>query len=117
MKKHMSINSLNAALLALALGTGNALAADGTWIDAAGSWGDATKWTGGIPDVAGATAGFQASLASGNRTVTLDGNRTIGILNLGFSSNARGLVPLRRRPKQAGEPARAQARLTASADR
>ena len=93
MKKHMTIKRLNAALLALAFGTGNALATDGVWKDTSGNWSAAGNWTGGVADGVGATANFQGTMASGNKTATLDdANRTLGILNLGFSSSSRGLT-------------------------
>ena len=56
--------------------------------------------------------GFAISSGVGSKTLTVD------YINPPFELKANeDLVPLRRRPKQAGEPARAQARLTASADR
>jgi autotransporter-associated beta strand protein len=55
--------------------------ADGTWIlDGDGIWSNSAHWAGGtIADGSGATASFALNL-TGNRTVTLDSNRTIGHL-------------------------------------
>lgn len=59
MKKQMTIKKRNAALLALALGTGSALAVDGVWVTNAtgGNWDDLGKWVDdSIPGGVGATA-------------------------------------------------------------
>jgi autotransporter-associated beta strand protein len=54
-------------------------AADGTWTnDVDGNWTDVGNWSGAIADGVGFTAYFTAELATANRTVTLNGNRTIG---------------------------------------
>jgi fibronectin-binding autotransporter adhesin len=92
-RKHLIINPRNAALLALALGTGSVLAVDGVWVTNAsgGNWDDASKWVGGVPGGVGSTADFQVSRTSGNIAVTLNGDRTIGILKLGFFGDGRGL--------------------------
>lgn len=46
-------------------------------VDASGSWNTAGNWQGGIPNGGGDTASFTTQLTA-NRTVTLDGNKTIG---------------------------------------
>ena len=77
-------------LLALAFGTNNVNATDGTWnVDASGNWGTAGNWTGGIPNGVGATANLTYTGWSKNRTITLDTSRTIGILN--FATNSRSI--------------------------
>ncbi len=82
-----------AALLALALGTGNTLAADGTWIlNGNANWSNnTTAWSSNvIADGVGATATFTLNLTS-NRNFTFDTtSRTLGTLNAsatGRSSN------------------------------
>ena len=70
----------------------------------------------GNKDTAAPKAPPAPSCASPNPTSRPCWRRCIGDLE-SLNVTMRGLVPLRRRPKQAGEPARAQARLTASADR
>ena len=69
----------------LALSLLPAGAGDGRWaVDAAGNWSDTTKWAGGVvADGAGYTADFSTIDITGNRTVTLDSDRTIGTLKFG----------------------------------
>jgi len=71
---------------------------------------------------AGLTTFTTSTLAVANHvlTATYGGDATTtgsDSVPYAYAVSVKGLVPLRRRPKQAGEPARAQARLTASADR
>jgi autotransporter-associated beta strand protein len=63
----------------------------GTWnADSSGNWSDTTKWSGGIPaDGAGYTADFSTVNISANRTVTLDGSRSIGNLLFGDTSGSQ----------------------------
>jgi autotransporter-associated beta strand protein len=70
---------LTAALLLTAPA---ALALSGTWTaDASGNWSDTTKWSGGtVADGAGNTADFSTINITANRTVTLDTDRTIGLV-------------------------------------
>ena len=89
-RKYLPLNRL---LLALALGTVNALAADGTWIlNGSGNWSNTTSaWSSNvIADGVGATATFTLNL-SANRNFTFDTtSRTLGTLNTsatGRSSN------------------------------
>ena len=89
-RKYLPLNRL---LLALAFGTVNALAADGTWIlNGNGNWSNNTSaWSGNvIADGVGATATFTLNL-SANRNFTFDTtSRTLGTLNTsatGRSSN------------------------------
>jgi len=58
---------------------------NGVWnTDASGSWNDTTKWSNNNPaDGAGYTADFSTVNISLNRTVILDGSRSIGTLKLG----------------------------------
>ena len=49
------------------------------------SWGEFLNWKGGVPDVPGAVANFYRTNTA-SRTVTLDGNRTVGTLS--FNSPA-----------------------------
>jgi hypothetical protein len=74
-----------AALLALAIGTVNALATDGIWIGTGNStWSTTANWQGGfIADGVGATATFTAGGLGGNRTFTVDSTRTLGTLTVG----------------------------------
>jgi autotransporter-associated beta strand protein len=82
-----------AALLALALGTVNALAGDGSWSGQSGNWSDTTKWVdtdipadgvGNIADGVGATALFTLGGLTSNRSFTIDNtSRTLGTLTLG----------------------------------
>ena len=74
------------ALLALAGGTLNAVATDGTWSNAAGgAYDTAANWSGGvnIADGVGATGAFTVSLTSSNRTISMATSRTLGTWNLG----------------------------------
>ncbi|MCX6874044.1 MAG: autotransporter-associated beta strand repeat-containing protein [Verrucomicrobia bacterium] len=84
MKNRTPINRLTAALLALALGTVNAVATDGSWSAQSGNWSTTTNWTGGvIADGVGASAMFTLGV-SGNRSFTIDNtSRTLGALILG----------------------------------
>src|SRR5260370_19712076 len=61
------------------------LAQSGTWnVDADGNWSTATNWSGGIiADGANNTADFSTVPITTNRTVTLDGSRTLGNINIG----------------------------------
>ena len=89
MKSHMKINRLTPALLALALGTGSALAADGTWGgNFSGNWSLNTNWVGSvIADGVGATADLSITgLGNPNKTITMDSARTLGKVMLGASS-------------------------------
>lgn len=77
-----------AAFLVLVLGTGTALALDGTWVgNYSGSWSDETKWVGGnIADGVGATADLaNVTLSISNKSITMDTDRTIGKVMLGAS--------------------------------
>ena len=58
---------------------------NGVWnADASGSWNDTTKWSNNNPaDGAGYTADFSTVNISLNRTVILDGSRSIGTLKFG----------------------------------
>jgi autotransporter-associated beta strand protein len=49
-------------------------------LDANGSWGVAANWIGGIPNAPGATANFLGKITA-PRTVTLDGDKTVGTIN------------------------------------
>ncbi len=74
---------------AITLTIGGALAANGTWNQTVGgSWNSpATNWTpNSVPANSGDTANFGNSISAAS-TVTLDGNKTVGILNFN-SSNA-----------------------------
>ena len=64
-------------------------AADGTWnVDAGGSWTDTANWLdGNVPDGAGEAANLLFNITA-SRTVTLDGDRTVGILNIGDMASA-----------------------------
>lgn len=68
----------------------------GSWaVDADGSWTDASNWiNGNIADGTGARANFGSIAITGNRLVSLDGNRTVGSLLFGASgvSHTWGLV-------------------------
>lgn len=55
-----------------------------------GSWGDAAKWTGGVPDAAGATANFTASSANGALAIISFAQGvdfTVGTLNIVTNAN------------------------------
>jgi len=61
---------------------------NGSWKSAvSGNWGDATKWTGGVPNAQGASATFSAA-ALAPVTVTLDSPVTLGTLQLGNSASS-----------------------------
>jgi autotransporter-associated beta strand protein len=49
-------------------------------LDANGSWGVSANWIGGIPNAPGATANFLGVITA-PRTITLDGDKTVGTLN------------------------------------
>ena len=71
-----------AALRALTLGTGSALATNGTWgTNTSGNW-SVGPWTGGTPNAIGDTANFGGGLSSGTKTWTFDLPVTLGVLNL-----------------------------------
>jgi len=85
-----------AALLAMALGTVNAVAADGTWINATKGTQDyetTTNWTGSpgiVADGAGATGTFQVAPSGGNQIIRLNGNsRTLGTMLLQTNSRSQ----------------------------
>ena len=48
---------------------------------ASNQWGNALSWSAGVPNAEGATANFTLSTTSA-RTITLDGDRTVGTLNI-----------------------------------
>lgn len=66
-----------------------AVAATGTWnVNAAGSWTNAANWLGGtIPDASGDVANFTFNI-SASRSITLDGPRTVGSLEIGDSTSS-----------------------------
>lgn len=78
-----------AAALGLGLSASGALGASGTWnADASDSWGTASRWASStIADGAGFTANFTFNI-TGDRTITLDQDRTIGNLTFTDSSTA-----------------------------
>ena len=83
-------------LLALALGTGSALAADGTWGgNFSGNWSLNTNWVGSvIADGVGATADFSITgLSNPNKSITMDSARTLGKVMLGASSRNLDIAP------------------------
>ncbi|MCP5546707.1 MAG: autotransporter-associated beta strand repeat-containing protein [Akkermansiaceae bacterium] len=45
--------------------------------DSDGSWGNVANWSGSIPNAAGDSANFTSAISSG-RTITLDGDKTVG---------------------------------------
>jgi len=72
----------------LFLATPAAFATVGTWnydgsTAASNSWATAGSWSGGLPNAVGDTANFTFNLASANRTITTDGIKTVGTLNIG----------------------------------
>ncbi|MCU0780088.1 MAG: autotransporter-associated beta strand repeat-containing protein, partial [Akkermansiaceae bacterium] len=62
----------------------SASAADGSWnANAAGGWQDPANWLGGvIPDGVGDSAAFSLDI-NANRTISLNGDRTLGSLTIG----------------------------------
>ena len=64
---------------------------NGVWnADASGSWNDTTKWSNNNPaNGAGYTADFSTLNISLNRTVILDGSRSLGTLKFGDTSGAQ----------------------------
>ena len=83
---------LFASLITVALATGAAHAADGTWNStSSGTWNSATSppWDGSvIADGSGSTAFFNTVNPTADVTVTLGGNRTIGNLSFGDTNTA-----------------------------
>ncbi len=74
------------ALLLTSLSVPATAGTSGTWTNATsgGLWSDPTNWSGGvIADGVGATADFSTLDLTGDDTVTLDGNRTVGTLLFG----------------------------------
>lgn len=75
--------------VAMALSVKPARAASGDWnVDNGSSWGTATNWSSN-PTVPGSAAGDIINFTnniSAARTITLDGNRTMGDLNIGDST-------------------------------
>jgi fibronectin-binding autotransporter adhesin len=79
-KNRMGIGWLAAVLGVMLLACGGARGA--TWSsDADGSWSEAAKWDGGVPNAVGATASLSNSI-SADRVVTLDQNATVGALTM-----------------------------------
>ena len=80
------------SLITVALATGAAHAADGTWNStSSGTWNSATSppWDGStIADGSGSTAFFNTVNPTADVTVTLGGDRTIGNLNFGDTDTA-----------------------------
>lgn len=75
--------------LAMALTAPNTRAANGSWnVDAAGSWGTAGNWNpAAVPGSAiGDVITFNNNISAA-RIITLDGNRTMGDLNIGDSTS------------------------------
>lgn len=70
--------------LAWAVVTGTtSLATTGTWNSSLqGNWSDASKWLGGVPNAPGDTANLTYDI-TGSRTISLTGDKTVGILNIG----------------------------------
>src|SRR5262249_40195929 len=63
------------------------------WLTAgSGSWNTSTNWLAGVPNVAGDSANFFARVTSGNATVALDGNHTVGSLRFNNASHGYTLV-------------------------
>ena len=62
------------------------------WTNASGgSWATSTNWQGGVvPSGSGATADFSTLNLTANRTVTLDGTQTVGMLAFGGQSSGFG---------------------------
>lgn len=73
-------------IAAASLGLASLHAASGDWnVNADGVWSDAGNWTPGVADGATFTANLLFNLTA-NRIVTLDGARSIGVLNIGDSN-------------------------------
>ena len=66
---------------------------DGTWIlNGNGDWSNNANWSGNqIADAVGGTANFTTAFG-GNRNVTLDSSRTLGILNLSVTGGALNIL-------------------------
>jgi autotransporter-associated beta strand protein len=83
-----------APLFGLILAAQPAAAQNGTWSRAAGgtyNWSDPTNWAGGVAaDGAGNTASFTTANLTGDVTVMLDGDRTIGNLTFDNPTNTFG---------------------------
>ncbi|MEY4488676.1 MAG: hypothetical protein RIQ79_1184, partial [Verrucomicrobiota bacterium] len=64
---------------------------NGTWTaDAPGTWADAAKWSAAFPaNGAGNTANFSLLNITADRTVTLDGSRSVGTLRFGDTSGTQ----------------------------
>ena len=91
-KKYITPYHRNAglALLVLALGTGSAMAASGTWTTTTGGtqqYDTATNWSGSvIADGAGSTGTFQVSPGS-NQGINLATSRTLGNMTVASTNN------------------------------
>lgn len=79
--RFLSTSALASIVLAI---SPHAMAATGTWgVNAAGSWTNASNWSGGtIPDASGDVANLTFNISS-SRSITLDGVRTVGSLEIG----------------------------------
>ena len=75
---------------------------DSSWtLNSAGTWPTPANWTAGIPDETGAAARFVLDITA-NRTISLNGNRRVGVLEMGdpstspfaFSINSGGTAVL-----------------------
>ena len=82
-----------AAALATMISAPALHAASGTWnLDNNGSWGAGTSWTGGISGNIDDVAAFMNNISAA-RTVTLDGSRTIGTLQIGDADSTAAFTP------------------------
>ncbi|BCU76601.1 autotransporter-associated beta strand repeat-containing protein [Luteolibacter sp. LG18] len=65
-----------------------ATAVAGSWnVDAAGTWGTTSSWTGGVPNGVGDIANLTNNITVA-RSISLAGNRTLGALNIGDSATS-----------------------------
>jgi autotransporter-associated beta strand protein len=84
---HSTVRILTCSIATLILGSEYAGAA--AWVgNIDGNWSDPTRWSGPVPNSIDEVADFSGADITANRTVTVDGNFTVGTLRFGDAVTA-----------------------------
>jgi autotransporter-associated beta strand protein len=84
---HPTVRILTCSIAALILGSPDARAA--AWVgNVDGNWSDPARWSGPVPNSVDEVADFSGVDITSNRTVTVDGNFTVGTLRFGDAVTA-----------------------------